>query len=109
MNQNPSRSVYIRLLVLSYSSYTTEMLLSLWDSIMKEAAAFMHMEQGTESNWSGSKSFLFFQGEYFKTHLGGCTREEEKAQFSSVHFFKPKGVKWLLHSMKHRKMLCEVQ
>lgn len=40
------RNVYIALLVLSYNSYTTEML-SLWDSIMKEAATFMHMKQGT--------------------------------------------------------------
>ncbi len=50
MNQNPSRSVYVGLLVLSYSSYTTEMLLSLGGSIMKAAAAFMHMEQGAGSN-----------------------------------------------------------
>lgn len=110
MNQNPSRSVHIGLLVLTYSSYTTEMLLSLWDSIMKEAAAFMHMEQGTESS-SVVQSHFFSSRESTLKHIYSRWLHEggrKGTDFLST-FFKLKGVKWPLYRMKHGEMLCEVQ
>lgn len=67
--------------------YTTEMLLSLGDSIMKEdAAAFMHIEYGTENSSVLQSLFYFSSGENTLTHFDGCTREEENAQFPPYIF-----------------------
>lgn len=75
---------------------------------MKEAAAFMHMEQGTDSN-SVVQSDYFVASRRLNNTFRQLNKQRKKRDHFLSAFFKLKRVKSPLHNIKYREILCEVQ
>ena len=76
---------------------------------MKEAAAFMHMEQGTDSNSVVQSDFPFFASGGLNNIFRWFNDQRKKRGHFLSAFLKLKEVKTPLHSIKYQELLCEVQ